>query len=205
MCPFEPTHDQRFDALRPDQSEGPRDILPRLVEGDPLELLDRCARHLTSEALLLDLGRLHARSLAIVARRLHETNEEGIDEWLRDRVRDASNQLIHEEQYEERLGFPPPRAADPRTSFLMGTLGVEPALTRGVSVSFHRMEREARRTFFRAVVSGESIEGIALAEGGTRDSVLEILRGVIRSMSLSGFEERARSRTEPSDPGRETT
>ena len=204
MCPFEPTHDQRFDALRPDESEGPRDILPRLVEGDPLELLDRCARHLTKEALLLDLQKLHARSLAIVARRLHEVEEEGVDEWLCDQVKDASFQLIHEEQYEERMGFPPPRAADPRTSFLMGTLGIEPALSRGVSVSFHRMPRDARRTFFRAVVSGEPIAGIAEDEGGTRDSVLESLRGVIRSMSLSGLEERTQSSTEPDDLGQET-
>ena len=65
MCPFEPNNNQRFNALRPDSDEGARDVLPRLVEGDPLELLSRCAEHLAREALLLDLSRLHARSLAL--------------------------------------------------------------------------------------------------------------------------------------------
>jgi len=205
MCPFESASDSRFDALRPDQHEGPRDILPRLVEGDPLELLERCARHIASEALLLDLERLHARSLAIVARRSGEATEENIEEWLCDRVDDAANQLIHEELYEERLGFPPLREADPRSSFLMGALGIEPALTRGVSVSYHRKSRELRRTFWRAVVSGDSIEGIAEEAGSTRDDVLASLRNVIRSMTLLGVRESTRSDTQPSDPGQEST
>ena len=205
MCPFESARDSRLDALRPDHLEGPRDILSRLVEGDPLELLDRCAGYLASEALLLDLERLHARSLAIVARRSDEATEENVDEWLCARVSAAANQLIHEEQYEERLGFPPPRAADPRSSFLVGALGIEPALTRGVSVTFHRMSREDRRTFWRAVVSGESVAGIAEDAESTHDSVFRSLRRVIRSMSLSGLRESAQSSTQPSDPGRETT
>ena len=192
MCPFEPKQNQRFDALRPDPTEGARDVLPRLVEGDPLELLPRCAAHLAREALLLDLSKLHARCLALVARRIEEVTAEDSDAWLDDRVDEAAAQLIHEEQFEERLGFPPPRAEDPRSSFLVGALGIEPALTRGVSVSFHHMSREERRTFWRAVVAGEPINGIAEDDGETREGVLESLRGVIRSMSLSGLPEKNR-------------
>ena len=205
MCPFESTHDPRLDALRPEHHEGPRDLLPRLVEGDPLELLERCAHHLAAESLLLDLGQLHARSLAIVARRAAEATEENVEEWLGDRVCEAADQLIHEEHFEERLGFPPPREADPRSAFLMGALGIEPALARGVSVSFHRMSRDVRRTFWRAVVSGESIAGIAEEEGSTRDTVLVSLRGVIRSMSLSGVRGSDSSVLGPGEAGQEST
>ncbi|MCH2105030.1 MAG: hypothetical protein MK291_00145 [Planctomycetes bacterium] len=193
MCPFDPKQDQRFEALRPDPNEGARELLPRLVEGDPLELLPRCAAHLAKEALLLDLSKLHARSLALVARRFEEVSAEESDEWLNACVEEAAGQLIHEEQFEERLGFPPPRAEDPRSSFLVGALGIEPALTRGVSVSFHHKSREERRRFWRAVVAGEPINGIAEDEGETREGVLESLRGVIRSMSLSGSPEERRA------------
>ena len=204
MCPFEPKQDQRFDALRPDSNEGARDVLPRLVEGDPLELLQRCAAHLTREALLLDLSRFHARCLALVARRIEEVTAEDNDEWLNARVVEAAAQLIHEEQFEERLGFPPPRTEDPRSTFLVGALGIEPALTRGVSVSFHHMPREDRRTFWRAVVAGEPIRGIAEDDGDTREGVLECLRGVIRSMSLSGLPEDRRQQIPRSESERGT-
>jgi len=201
MCPFDPRQDQRFEALRPDPNEGARELLPRLVEGDPLELLPRCAEHLAREALLLDLSKLHARSLALVARRFEEVSEGVSDAWLNACVEEAANQIIHEEQFEERLGFPPTRAEDPRSSFLVGALGIEPALTRGVSVSFHHKSREERRRFWRAVVAGDPISGIAADEGVTREGVLESLRGVIRSMSLSGSPEGRRA--DPSDNQRE--
>lgn len=187
MCPIEPPSDPRYDALFNDPQEGPRDVLPRIVEGDPLKLIERCAAHLTTEALLLDLERLHARSLALIARRSSEAREEGVSEWLAAQVREAADQLVVEELYEERLGFPPSRAADPRSEFLVSVLGIEPAMTRGVSVSFHRMNRGERRAFWKTVVSGESISGIADDLGETRDHVIEGLRRVIRSLSLSGL------------------
>jgi hypothetical protein len=186
MCPIEPSNDPRYDALFNEPGEGPRDVLPRIVEGDPLKLIERCASHLTSEALLLDLERLHARSLALIARRSSEVREEGVSEWLAAQVREAADQLVVEELYEERLGFPPPRAVDPRSEFLVSVLGIEPAMTRGVSVSFHRMDREERRAFWKTVVSGESISEMADDRGETRDHVIEGLRRVIRSLSLSG-------------------
>ena len=166
MCPFESTHDPRLDALRPEHDECPRDLLPRLVEGDPLELLERCAHHLAAESLLLDLGQLHARSLAIVARRAAEATEENVEEWLGDRVCEAADQLIHEEHFEERLGFPPPREADPRSAFLMGALRTEPALARAVSVRFHPLSRHSRRTLWGPFLSGQPTAGAAGGAGG---------------------------------------
>lgn len=203
MCPIDPSNDQRFDALLHDPDEGPREVLPRLVEGDPLELIERCASYLTSEALLLDLERLHARSLALIARRSSETIEEEVSEWITARISEAAEQLVGEERYEERLGFPPLRAIDPRSEFLVGALGIEPAMTRGVSVSFHGMARGDRRAFWRAVVSGESLSGIADDSGETRDQVIEGLRRVIRSLSLSGVRVRDEDVDEPKGYGQE--
>ena len=68
----------------------------------------------------------------------------------------------------------------------MGALGIEPAMARGVSVSFHIMSRGDRRRFWRTVVSGESVSKMADESGETRDHVIEGLRRVIRSLSLSG-------------------
>jgi len=166
-------------------------------------LLECCAHHLTSEALLLDLERLHARSLALVARRSGEANDGEISEWLAARVREAASQLIEEERYEERLGFPPQRDADPRSELLVNALGIEPALTRGVSVSFHRLSREDRRAFWRTVISGEPISGGAAVNDQTRDEVLSVLRRVIRSLSLSGARARGEESTQPETNGQE--
>ena len=203
MCPLEPSNNQRFDALLSDPHEGPREVLPRLVEGDPLELIERCASHLTSDALLLDLERLHARSLALIARRSPEASEADVSEWITARIREAADQLVGEERYEERLGFPPSRVVDPRSEFLVGALGIEPAMTRGVSVSFHGMARADRRAFWRAVVSGEPLSQIADESGETRDQVIEGLRRVIRSLSLSGVRVRDKDVDEPEGYGQE--
>ena len=196
---------RRRGAVGTGRHEGRRERRARRVEGEPLELQERCAHHLAAESLVLGLGQLHARSLAIVARRAAEATEENVEEWLGDRACEAADQLIHEEHFEERLGCPPQREADPRAAFLMGALGIEPALARGVSVNFHRMSRDVRRTFWRAVVSGESIAGIAEEEGSTRDTVLVSLRGVIRSMSLSGVRGSNSSVLGPGEAGQEST
>lgn len=208
MCAFDSPHDPRLDALRPLDGEGVGDVLPRLVEGDPMELLEVCARYLAEEALMLDLGRLHSRSLAIVARRAAEAGEEDVEAWLGARVGEAADQLMYEEQLEERMGFPAAREDDPRSVLLMEALGIEPAMARGVSVSFHRMNVEGRKNFWRAVVAGEGIDGIAEEEGSTREGVLSSLRGVIRSMSLSGASlggasASVVSESEPGDTGQE--
>ncbi len=203
MCPLEPSSDPRLDALLNDPHEGTREVLPRLVEGDPLQLIERCASYLTSEALLLDLERLHARSLALIARRSSEKREEDTNEWITSRVSEAADQLVVEELYEERFGFPPSRTVDPRSEFLVGALGIEPAMARGVSVSFHRMSRGDRRRFWRTVVSGESVSEMADESGETRDHVIEGLRRVIRSLSLSGVRAGDEEADEPEGYGQE--
>ena len=205
MCPIEPPSDPRFDALLSDPHEGPREVLPRLVEGDPLQLIERCAHHLTSEALLLDLERLHARSLALIARHLPEAKVEDVSAWIAERVSEAASQLVDEELYEDRLGFPLSGTVDPRSEFLVGALGIEPAMTREISVSFHRLPIRDRRTFWRAVVSGESLSGITEESGETRDHVIEGLRRVIRSLSLTGLRERDEGSDEFENEGQETS
>ena len=205
MCPIEPPSDPRLDALLSDPHEGPREVLPRLVEGDPLQLLERCARHLTSEALLLDLERLHARSLALIARQLPEAKVEDVNDWIAARVSEAASQLVDEELYEDRLGFPPSGTVDPRSEFLVGALGIEPAMTRQISVSFHRLPVGDPRTFWRAVVSGESLSEITEESGETHDHVIEGLRRVIRSLSLTGLRERDEGSDESEREGKESS
>ena len=205
MCPIEPSSDPRIDALLSDPHEGPREVLPRLVEGDPLQLLERCARHLTSEALLLDLERLHARSLALIARQLPEAKVGDVNDWIAARVSEAASQLVDEELYEDRLGFPPSGTVDPRSEFLVGALGIEPAMTRQISVSFHRLPVGDRRTFWRAVVSGESLSEITEESGETHDHVIEGLRRVIRSLSLTGLRERDEGSDESEREGKESS
>src|SRR5690606_383102 len=76
----------------------PREVLARLIAGDPLELGRRCQERTHSQALLLDSRRLYLRASAHVAR--HAPKYAGtpeIDIWLAEHIRKALKEIVAED------------------------------------------------------------------------------------------------------------
>jgi len=142
-----------------------REILERLMDGDPAEIEPRCRELLREQALLLDPTRLYVRSLARVAHaaRLHAKHA-SLDQWLRERIAESIDDLIEEDREAERSGIPPSEPWDPRYAFISEVLGLEPTIARRACADFNVLPHRVRHAFFAIAVEGTSIRRY-VAEG----------------------------------------
>ncbi len=166
---------ERWRELFADAS--PRELLRRLLEGDPLELRDRCARRIRTQAILLDGQRLHLRALAHVAREAPRyLGTPQLEVWLAGIVRRAVNELMAEDAEAARGAALPAAPSDPDLQQVAAELGLElEALARGF-VRFNRAPFEARTALFAVLLDGMSPEAWARSQGFSVERALDHLR-----------------------------
>ncbi len=176
---------------------GPRGIIARLSQGDPLGLRRVVGVRLRQRALLLDADRVHLRALTRIA--LGAGTYSGLprfDQWLEDHVDGATDELRKEAAYAcaGSLGPQPTIPFDQGVHEAIGEpLGICPADSRRVCVAFNQLTRLERLSFMAVVLSGESAEALAEREGV---SVVQVARRVRDSL------ERVLKSAHPQQPGR---
>ena len=144
----------------------PREILARIVPGDPLGLRPRLAAVLRERAVLLDADRAFLRTVAGCAREAPAwRGRPPLEDWLADRAHRAVDELLLEES-EPRFEDGAPRAdVSSVFSLLAGPLGLDPAaLARGCR-AFHRLPEADREAFFLLVLERRSLAETASALG----------------------------------------
>jgi len=140
------------------QGRSPKEILSRIVAGDPLRLRARAGQRLEAQALLLDADRVFLRSLALCSRAaVRWRGQPGIEEWLGERIDEALQQLL------EESGEPPA----PQGAFesLAAPLGLDPRALGRACARFHRLPFADRRAFFDFVLHARSLDELARANG----------------------------------------
>ena len=161
----------------------PRELLALLGEGDPLHLYGRAAAGVRAAARLLEVDRVHLRTLArvaLAAPRYAGDPEFGV--WVEARVEEAMEDLLRADREELRQGNAVLEPWDARFAFLTQSFGVPPGATLRASVAFNSLAPAVRRAFFRVVVEGKSVER-CLAEGlGPRDELRERCRQAFRAL-----------------------
>lgn len=150
-----PPEDERWRELF--EGDSARAILARLAEGDPLDLHERCAQRIATQALLFDVQRLHLRSVAHVARHaIAYRGVPGLDVWIAERIRKALGELLDEDTASSAARELPTAVRDERLIALTEVLGLEPEdLARGLA-SFNRAPHEVRSAFCSIVVEQQS-------------------------------------------------
>lgn len=169
------------------------EILPRLIQGDRLELWPRCVERITTRCHLIDVERLYYRSVARIAHAGPKyRGRPAFDEFLKGRIDESLNELMREDQEEERRGTPPEPGDSARFRFLNEVLGMEMSVTRGAVVRFNVLDEEVRQTFFALVVEMKRFNR-HLAEGnGPPDKVRAQLREAFEAIGASYDEWRTR-------------
>lgn len=135
--------------------KSPREILARLVDGDPLELRSRCESRLRAQAILLDQHRVQMRAVAHVAR--HAPSYEGspsIDVWLAEKIRKAVQELLAEAVENAASGEIAEPPDDERLLAIAEALGMDPHVLARGCVAFNRAKYEVRTAFFGLVLDG---------------------------------------------------
>ena len=166
------------------RGRSPREILARLVEGDPLEIEARCRERIETLALLVDLQRLHLRTAARVAHAAPSwRGEPPISEWLADRIEVSMRELIREDFEAERSGIPPEKPWDPRYAFVSEALGVEPALARRACVAFNKLPLEVRCVYFAVAVQGKTVNRHVAEGHGPPEKARAQLKMAVQAIS----------------------
>jgi len=131
----------------------PREVLARIVDGDPLGLRPRVVDALRRGAWLMDADRVLLRALALCAR--HGARYRGrpaIDEWLAARVQESIDALL--EQEAESTSAP----ATGAFASLARPLSLSPDELRAACARFHARPREEREAYVSLVLDRRPLE-----------------------------------------------
>ncbi len=154
------------------QGRSPKEILSRIVSGDPLRLRARAGRRLEEQALFLDADRVYLRALALTSRAAPRyRGQPETEEWLAARVDEAIAELLEE-------GDDAARAPGAFES-LAKPLGLDPRAMLRACARFHRLPLADRRSFFELVLHARSLDELARASG---ESATEIARRARRGL-----------------------
>ncbi len=167
--------------------KSPREILARLVDGDPLELRSRCESRLRSQAILLDRHRLQLRAAAHVAR--HAPGYAGlppIDVWLAEKTRKAVQELIAEAVESAAAGEIAQPPDDERLLAIAESMGMDPSVIARGCVAFNRAAYEARATFFGLVLDGRDPVEWCRENSSTPERVRASLKSALWALGVRG-------------------
>ena len=159
-----------------------REILGRIVQGDPLGLRTHVARTLEREAWLLDADRVLLRSFARTARaalRYHGHPE--LEAWLGSIVVESATELLDDEREAERNGTSVPPTPGSAFADLARPLKLEPQRLGRACARFNRLNAPERRAFFELVLRGRSLDLLARESG---ESATEIARRARRALEV---------------------
>lgn len=161
-----------------------REILERLIDGDPLELEARCEQRMELCGYLLDLGRLHLRAVARIARAASQWNGHvKLDDFLLERIDYSMEELIQEDREAELSGIPCADEENGRYAFLAETLGIPHAMARRACVAFNYLPTRVRCAYFAIMVLGKSINRHVAEGNGPPDRVKADVERAVRTIS----------------------
>jgi hypothetical protein len=168
------------------RGRSPKDILARLLDGDPLEVRARCKERLHALALLLSLDRLQLRTLARIAHAASRWDgEPPLRQWVEGRIEYSMKELIEEDAERVRSGIPELGPGEGQYAFLAALLGIEPHLGPAACVAFNIQPEEVRRAFFAVVVEGKRVNRYVAEGNGSPQEVKDRLTRAFRALGLA--------------------
>jgi len=181
----------------------PREVLARLVNGDPLGVRELVARRLREHGYLLDADRVFLRAIARCARfSARYRGQPALEEWLVERVDEALGDLLNEDLEAVRRraamsGTPDSSGpSGPEGGGVAGgahedfarPLGLDPARMRLACVAFNHLDLPARRAFFDLVIEGRSLDALARSSGTSATDLARRARRALDACLAAGAE-----------------
>lgn len=148
----------------------PREILGRIVKGDPLRLRPTVATALRARWLLLDADRVQLRALALCARfGADYRGRPPLADWLAQQVDRAIDELL-----EEEAALPADGDYDRPEDVhvvLARPLGLPGPAMRRACVAFNACDAADRRAFFALLIELRDLDSAARQEGVTGSEI----------------------------------
>lgn len=135
-----------------------REILARILVGDPLGLVARSRGWLDANSYLLDSNRLAMRAMAHVAHSARRyRGKPDLQTWIELLLERSVRELIDEDREAERQSRPIEAAGIAPYAFVADALGIAQPLARRACVIFNGMAEYDRRVFYATSVLGKSL------------------------------------------------
>jgi hypothetical protein len=152
----------------------PREVLARLMGGDPLGIAHVVEQRLRVRAYLLDADRVFLRTAARCARlAVRYRGDPPLERWLAERADEAIGDLLRSDGEAELRGEVPGPERLGVFEVLARPLGLDPVRLHGACLAHNQLPEAQRRAFREVVLEGRALD--ALAAGGAR-SAAEVAR-----------------------------
>lgn len=163
------------------------ELLERLLDHDPFELGSRLGQRLIDQAILIDPERLIEMVYARVAHdAMDYEGRPGLDEFFDACIDRAVASFLVREAEEDANRIPPAEPDDPFYQLFAELLGIEPELTRTVSLHYHHLPLVTRRAFQAVLVEQKSIHRWVAEGHGPPDLVMARLEYAVEMLSTLG-------------------
>ena len=144
----------------------PRQLLARILDGDPLDLELRCELRRDETCFLISVKRLYRKSAARIAHGgCRYTGKPPIEEWIGKCIDQSIRDILDEDESGDRRKLPIKVKA--HYELLSEELGFTPELSRAAHVCFNLLEENCRAAYFALCVHGLSLEEYAAKVGET--------------------------------------
>jgi hypothetical protein len=155
----------------------PKEILARIVEGDPLDVYLLSQDRMTERAFMLDGHRLTLRSMARIAYhgKLYR-GEPPLDLWISERIDEAIKDLVSEDRADEMRRIPADGPEDDRYSFLAELIDAPIDVARTICVRFNNLREKERKAFYAIYVLGKSFNRYVAEGNGPPSHLRQLLR-----------------------------
>lgn len=135
-----------------------KEVLERILVGDPLGVVDRARAWLDTHAFLIDSNRLGLRAMAHAAHSARRyRGKPDLHTWLELLMERSVKELVDEDREDERNGVRVVVDEVAPYAFIADALGIESALARRACVIFNGMVEYDRQVFYATSVLGKSM------------------------------------------------
>ena len=160
-----------------------REVLARLVDGDPLELEQRCRARQRERALLIDPYQLQLRTAARIAHAARGyAGRPPLPSWIDERLEEALGDLVEEDRLADENGELPTEPWQPRIQYLSDALGLDPVLARRACIAFNQLPHDVRRTAWEVLIEGKSLNRCVAEGHGPPATVQQRIREALQAM-----------------------
>jgi hypothetical protein len=167
-------------------AEHPQEVLHRLLDGDPLQLGDRCRVHLRRRAFFLNVERLFFKAVARTSfAAMSYAGRPPLDPWL-DACIDRAIEDMRSEQYDEEFRSLPPALSEDQAFYLAFAqkTGIEMGLSRLACLALNSLPQESRLAFQAVGIEGKTIHRYVAEGNGPPERIRSLLRTVALSVLL---------------------
>ncbi len=170
----------------------PPEILRRLHDGDPLDILPRALGALAREALLLNPKTFVEHCLARVAfESMFYEGSPSLGEWLDRCIIKSAKDLGISQYQEESRRLPVSESPEVEYYRLFSELsGIELELTRLVCLTVNNLPIDQRRVFYAVAIAGKTLNRYVAEGYGPPDKAREALRLASQAVLLAMEERR---------------